>query len=172
MRKTIVLTLAILTGVLSSVAYAESPPPLPKTPPVPGSPFSVPLTLTTSGALNSWDNPYDCYVQSEYPHESTSGSDPGYIHGKGNSWCNVPGIVYLEVKAHLYEKFGWGWWELNSATTTGASGGYITATARTQCDGLVLYRVESEAWARDTADNWYYGKHIGQEQWVECYPPQ
>lgn len=171
MRKAFALTLAILTAALSGVAYAESPPPTPKTPPVPvGTELPVPLTLTTSTGLTPGGNPYGCYVRSQYPHESTSGTDPGYVHGKGDAWCNVPGIVYLEVTARLYEKFGWGWWQLNSAMATGASSALITATARTQCDGNVLYRVESTAWARDPAGNWYTGTHIGLERWVDCQP--
>ena len=130
----------------------------------------MPLTLTTSGALTGPGNPYSCWVQSEYPHESTSGSDPGYVHGKGNAWCDVPGIVWLYVEARLYERFAWGWWELNMAPAEGNSSAKITATARTRCDGNVLYRVESQGWAKDSANNIYYGKHIGQERWVNCQP--
>jgi hypothetical protein len=89
MRKVFALTLVILTAVLSGIAYAESPPPSPKTPPVPeGINAPVPLKLTTSGALTTEDNQYWCWVQSEWPHESTT--EPGYVHGKATLGATCP----------------------------------------------------------------------------------
>lgn len=173
MRRVVALTLAILTVVLSGTAYAEGPPPPPQPPSLPqGTAVPVHLTLVTTGstALTASSNPYSCWVQSDWPHESTSGSDLGYIHGKGHTWCDVWGIVWLRLETRLYERFGWGWWELNMAPAEGTSSARITAVARTRCDGNVLYRVESQAWARDPAGNTYYGKHIGQERWVNCQP--
>jgi hypothetical protein len=161
MRRRLIVIAALLTaapltiGLLSSPAWAgtHTGTPTVQSSDTTSTTVQSPGTTSTSTTLSS--NPYGCYGQTDYPHESTT--DPGYARVHARTQCNV-NVYYIYVYTELYRLRWYGWQYLANGS----------ASKYWYCKGVGTYTYDAESYHEVQQGGVTYTAYTGNSNRFTC----
>ncbi len=165
MRRPVLAILAALlvTVLVSSPALAASP-----TVQKPGSTSSS-ATLGSTGSVSTdatlSGNPYGCYGQTDYPHQSST--SPGYANVHARTRCSVY-VYHVYVYTELYRLRWYGWQYLNNGSSNRYNSYYAQDSVSWYCKGVGTYTYDAESYHLVQQGGVTYTAYTGNSNRFSC----